>query len=797
MYKNCTRYATLLLLFNLIFSNLSAQDGTPDASFGNNGRVFNPELGIVGSAGVSLPEIFTLPDGKLLYLTSFNGAMVLIRYMPNGQPDPSFGSGGKLVTQTDIGFLVDAVMQPDGKIVFFTNKLIGRTNQNGTLDPSFGQSGKVIQRVVASGLALQSDGKILISGNNFGASFRWGVERYQANGSKDLTWDGDGLAEFDMGYKGGNAFSLLVQQDGKVLVGGHAVVWNPSSRKDEAAASAARLHTNGSLDESFDGDGKMFLHNSQFDFHNGRLAFQPGGKILLAGTSVEGSFGFQAMAVYRFLLNGTLDAGFGSGGVSNISFTGKDELKSLNVQADGKILLSGHDLCFSSSCDLTTRNNFIVARLLASGSPDPSWNGNGKLSLDVSRSAEGLGSVIGFGTQLILAGRSVTETGGSIRASMIKLHNSSTLLSSMPSTMETYAMIPGKIEAEHWTTMSGVQTEVTSDAGGGLNVGWIDYGDYIDYNIEVTTAGYYRVETRVASPNPNALFASGKYSENNFSTNFKDVPNTGSYQSWTTVSQMIALQPGKQTFRIKSYGGAFNINWINFTQVPFLVNIPAKIEAEHYSNSFGIQTEETSDAGGGMNVGWIDHGDMIGYGINVPQSGTYNISFRLATPNPNANFIYFINNFQNTKRYNLSPTGGWQNWTTVTIPYYLEAGPQWFTIVSQGGGGFNVNWIEFSLPQMTTKALPGASAGEEQIAKAGIYPNPVQDQFTLALDNPHTGNFKAQVINSAGMVYKEFNLNKPQGTYQARLSVAGLPAGEYFLRLSGKGWTNTQKIIKR
>jgi hypothetical protein len=121
--------------------------------------------------------------------------------------------------------------------------------------------------------------------------------------------------------------------------------------------------------------------------------------------------------------------------------------------------------------------------------------------------------------------------------------------------------IPGKIEAESWSAMNGVQTETTTDTGGGLNVGWIHVGDWMDYSVNVQTAGTYTVEYRVASNT-----ATGQLQLRSGATTLAttNVPNTGGWQTWQTVTASVTLAAGQQTLRIYASGYDFNINWMNF-----------------------------------------------------------------------------------------------------------------------------------------------------------------------------------------------------------------------------------------
>jgi endoglucanase len=116
------------------------------------------------------------------------------------------------------------------------------------------------------------------------------------------------------------------------------------------------------------------------------------------------------------------------------------------------------------------------------------------------------------------------------------------------------------VEAENYTSMSGVQTEVTYDAGGGKNVGWIDNGDWMDYSVNVPSAGSYTLNLRVATPNTGAQVQVKNAGGALLST--VTLPNTGAYQTWQTTSTTVTLQAGTQTIRLQSSASlGWNINW--------------------------------------------------------------------------------------------------------------------------------------------------------------------------------------------------------------------------------------------
>jgi beta-glucosidase len=122
--------------------------------------------------------------------------------------------------------------------------------------------------------------------------------------------------------------------------------------------------------------------------------------------------------------------------------------------------------------------------------------------------------------------------------------------------------VPGLIEAESYATMLGIKTESTSDIGGGTNVGYIDAGDWLEYQIDVQSAGSYLIEYRLASLNGNTGFNT---LINGTQVDSQSIPTTGGWQSWITQSATVDLQAGLQTLRIEATGKEWNMNWIRFT----------------------------------------------------------------------------------------------------------------------------------------------------------------------------------------------------------------------------------------
>jgi uncharacterized repeat protein (TIGR02543 family) len=123
--------------------------------------------------------------------------------------------------------------------------------------------------------------------------------------------------------------------------------------------------------------------------------------------------------------------------------------------------------------------------------------------------------------------------------------------------------VPGKIEAENYSSMFGVQTEGASDVGGTLNVGFIETGDYMNYPLEVSSAGTYTLNLRVSNNGTGA----GGFQIRSGSTVLANVsiPVTGGWQTWQTVSSSLTLPAGVQTIQIYCSATGFNINWFELT----------------------------------------------------------------------------------------------------------------------------------------------------------------------------------------------------------------------------------------
>jgi endoglucanase len=312
---------------------------------------------------------------------------------------------------------------------------------------------------------------------------------------------------------------------------------------------------------------------------------------------------------------------------------------------------------------------------------------------------------------------SQTNTSSAISSSNISLNGSPcffvegsggttspTPTTSSPTPTPTTSGSSTRIEAENWSNMSGVQTENTSDAGGGKDVGWIDNGDWMEYNVSVASAGSYALNFRVSSIYTGSQFQVKNSSGAVLAT--VNVPLTGGYQTFQTVSANVNLNAGSQTIRIQSSASlGFNFNWFEVpggsgtttspTPTPTTTTSTSiKTEAENWTSMSGVQTENTSDAGGGKDVGWIDNGDWMDYSISAPSAGAYTVNFRLSSIYSGTQFQ--VKNSAGTvlATVNVPVTGGFQTWQTATATISLAAGTQTIRIQSISALGWNINWFE-------------------------------------------------------------------------------------------------------
>ena len=338
-------------------------NGALDSTFGTAGKVTTDMYGGNGAYAALVQ-----PDGKIVIIgTGYVGQFGLVRYDTSGALDATFAGSGW--TMEGLGYpcyAYGAALQADGKIIVAGRVALGgnddilvmRFNTNGSLDGTFGSSGIVETdfggNEEAYGVAIQSDGRIVVVGSNYNADFL--VVRYRSNGTIDSTFGTNGKVLTPVGTGYDNAYAVAIQADGKIVVAGYATsVWSNFG--------VVRYDTSGVLDPTFSGDG---ITTTWFGYGHDiaySVAIQLDGKIVAAGTVTDSTGGYN-YGVVRYNSDGALDNTFGSGGTASTDLGSVlDYGNAMAIQSDGKIVVAGQSLV------PTGRYSFAVAEYLGSSGP--------------------------------------------------------------------------------------------------------------------------------------------------------------------------------------------------------------------------------------------------------------------------------------------------------------------------------------------------------------------------------------------------------------------------------------------
>jgi len=212
------------------------------------------------------------------------------------------------------------------------------------------------------------------------------------------------------------------------------------------------------------------------------------------------------------------------------------------------------------------------------------------------------------------------------------------------------------------------------------------------------------------------------------------------------------------------------------------------IEAESYNNMAGVQTESTSDVGGGLNVGWIDADDWMAYfNITFPTTGSYLIEYRVASLYGGGRLSDDLNAGSiQLGALDVPNTGGWQNWTTISHTVTINAGTYNFGIYSQSGG-WNLNWIRITKVATSALAVPTmVTTTDVSTSSVDLYPNPINDQLNLQSQSDLNGA-KVKIMNASGNVMVNV-------TYHGEvIDLSSLNSGVYILIIH----TKDGKLIKK
>ena len=403
-------------------SETSSSSSFAIARFNQDGTLDKKQVTAIGTNSFANSLAFQ-NDGKLITFginvegnkTNFAAA----RYNLNSSLDPSFGTNGILIDKILQGstFYTCTAIQIDGKILSAGYTWNGqnydfaliRYNKDGTVDSTFSKGGIQLTDFggtddKATGIAIQGDGKIILAGM---AGNKFGISRYNTNGSLDITFDGDGLQTTSFGGVD-FATSASIQNDGKILVAGSGLArYNINGTLDltfgingkistpficnnvhiqadgkiiiqgnNIYCSVARFNTYGTPDTTFGINGMRvleFTHNTNPTLHGNSLGFQSDGKIIIGGylETKQKDLTSSQFGVLRLNTDGSDDNNFFTGWPILSSVNNHDYATSLIIQSDNKILLGGY-------YNNDNNEDFTITRYNSNGSLDNTFNGDGK-----------------------------------------------------------------------------------------------------------------------------------------------------------------------------------------------------------------------------------------------------------------------------------------------------------------------------------------------------------------------------------------------------------------------------------
>jgi uncharacterized delta-60 repeat protein len=400
----------------LLVPSAQARPGALDPSFGTGGKV---TTAISDSSGAS--ALVLQPDGKLVAAGYSNSSgpsgpiFALARYNPNGSLDTGFGSGGKITTA--FGSFGDQAygltLQADGKLVAtgFHNAgpsdndfAVARYNTDGSLDSSF--NGGTVTTSFGSNsesagpILQQPDGKLVVAGSTCIADIcDFALVRYNPGGSLDSSFNGTGKVTTSFGPGDDEPTAMVRQRDGKLVVAGL------SEQGPSWDFALARYNTNGSLDTSFNGTGKVTTAIGTIDDEAFALVLQPDGKLVAAGYSYTGAATTYDFALVRYNANGSLDTSFGgTGKVTTAVSPANESIAAIVLQPDGKLVAAG-------SANNGTNDDFAVARYKSDGTLDKTFGGTGKFTTPIGSADDAAkGLVWQPDGKLVAAGYSYTGT---------------------------------------------------------------------------------------------------------------------------------------------------------------------------------------------------------------------------------------------------------------------------------------------------------------------------------------------------------------------------------------------------
>ncbi len=330
-------------------------NGTLDASFGTGGIVLTHIS--TGSGSPTASGVAIDSQGRIVVVGGDGSHLEVLRYTTTGQLDASFGSGGIVSTtvpgSSAGGVATRVALDASGDIIvaggafspqfgFFAP--LFRYQPNGTLDTTFGLGGMAFASFPTASISsinsllVEQDGSIVVGGNAVGNTNDWALLRFTAAGRPDPTFGNSGAVLTTFGKSQETVNSLAEQPDGKILAVGDA------SPQASGGFDLARYNADGSLDTTFGAGGTLTTNFADGHANALGLAIDTGGKIVIGGSLTNTAQSGTFFAAARYLADGVLDSTFGTAGLtSTIGAAQNDESSfdvSMGLDPSGNIVLA-------------------------------------------------------------------------------------------------------------------------------------------------------------------------------------------------------------------------------------------------------------------------------------------------------------------------------------------------------------------------------------------------------------------------------------------------------------------------
>jgi len=360
----------------------------PDPGFGSNGVVV-VDVGGVNNLSYSIHGIAVQPDGKIVVGgdagTVANSDMLVARFLDDGTPDPMFGAAG-LVT-IDV-FPTDGTrsvaLQPDGKIIVsggggsaLPDSELVRLLPTGALDPSFGTASPGVTTVTFPGdrnspnaAFVGVDGKIVFGGQAHSATQGWDLvtARFDAAGALDPTFGNAGIVDTDLSNSDEFGSPAAILPDGRIYLGASTYLGAPSF-----AGAVVRLATDGTPDVTFGSGGHALIQLATRTVYTEGLVLDPQGRIVVVG--VTGDSPATDAFVTRLRADGSPDPTFHGGSAVVVDLGGDEQFMNALVLPDGRIVAAGRS-------NHRGNDDIMLAVLHDDGSLDTSVGSGGVVEID-------------------------------------------------------------------------------------------------------------------------------------------------------------------------------------------------------------------------------------------------------------------------------------------------------------------------------------------------------------------------------------------------------------------------------